>query len=101
MSDENRDGYQGALESELTEKIRTGLTHAKQEQQPTLASDIFDIIALAMHNSDKPKEEVWELINSRAGQYLNAYVPEGKVFPDHIMKELELIRAPVEYQRQG
>lgn len=101
MSGENRYGYQGALESELTEKIRTGLAHAKPEQQPMLASDIFDLIALAMNNSEKPPEEVWELINSRAGQYLSAYVPEGKVFPDHIMKELELIRMPAAHQRQG
>lgn len=84
--------YQGELEVELTEKIRIGLESITPINREMFASDIFDLISLAMNNTHYSVEERWELINSRAGQYLNNYVPSDATFPAHVMKELAAIR---------
>lgn len=57
-----------------------------------LASDFYDLISLAINNDNLTSEQKWELVNSRAGMYLNNYVPKDKVFPKHVMKELEEMR---------
>lgn len=90
---DSRYGHQGPLECELTEKIRIGLEHMNDSNRGMFASDLFDLISLAMNNGHMSPEDRWELINSRAGQYLNNYVPKQATFPKHVMKELESIRS--------
>lgn len=89
----DRYGYQGELEIELTEKIKIGIDHIKESNKRVFAADLFDLISLAMNNDQLSQKERWELINSRAGQYLNNYVSKDEIFPDHVMKELTLIRS--------
>jgi hypothetical protein len=89
----DRYDYQGSLQTELIVKIRVGLENLTENKRDMFASDMFELISMAMYNRDRPINELWEMINSRAGQYLNNYVPDTELFPDHIQKELDLIRA--------
>ena len=90
--DSERYGFQGGLQTELTEKIKIGLDNLTESKRAMFADDIFNLISIAMAESHTSKEDRWELINSRAGQYLNSYVPKGGDYPEHVTRELKLIR---------
>ena len=58
------------------------------------AADIFELISLGVERKDLGYGEHWEMINSRAGQYLNSYLDDDiSMLPDHVKKEVLLMRA--------
>ena len=73
---------------ELTEKLIIAIEYVDEKNKVMFADDIYSLLSLAVNNSDLSDEEKWESINSRAGMYLNNYLPKNKKFPEHVMKEL-------------